>query len=39
MSQWLVEKTSAVLGARTSRRGFLVRSALTGSALAVSPLR
>ena len=39
MSQWLAEKTSAVLGARTSRRGFLVRSALAGSALAVTPLQ
>ncbi len=39
MSQWLAEKTSAVLGARTSRRGFLVRSALAGSALAVTPLK
>ena len=38
MSQWLAEKTSALLGARTSRRGFLVRSALAGSAVAVSPL-
>lgn len=28
---------SAVLGARTSRRGFLARSAVVGSALAVSP--
>ncbi|HTJ76678.1 MAG TPA: RICIN domain-containing protein [Acidimicrobiales bacterium] len=39
MSQWLAEKSSAVLQSRTSRRGFLVRSALAGSALAVSPLR
>ena len=39
MSQWLAEKSSAALQSRTSRRGFLVRSALAGSALAVSPLR
>jgi len=34
----LVEKTSSVLAARTSRRGMLVRSAVVGSALAVNPL-
>ena len=39
MSQWLAEKTSALLGARTSRRGFLVRSALAGSAVTVAPLK
>ena len=39
MSQWLAEKTANVLGARTSRRGFLMRSALAGSALAVAPLK
>jgi hypothetical protein len=39
MSQWLAEKTSAILGARTSRRGFLVRSAIAGSALAVTPAK
>jgi hypothetical protein len=39
MSQWLAEKGSAVLQSRTSRRGFLVRGALAGTALAVSPLR
>ncbi|MGI8806529.1 MAG: RICIN domain-containing protein [Acidimicrobiales bacterium] len=39
MSQWLAERTSSVLSARTSRRGFLVRSALAGSALAVTPLK
>ncbi|MGI8983991.1 MAG: RICIN domain-containing protein [Acidimicrobiales bacterium] len=39
MSQWLAERTAAVLGARTSRRGFLVRSAMAGSALAVTPMR
>ncbi len=39
MSQWLVDKTSALLGARTSRRGFLVRSAMAGSALAVTPMK
>jgi len=39
MSQWLAEKTSTILSARTSRRGFLVRSAMAGSALAVTPMR
>ncbi|MEW6155324.1 MAG: RICIN domain-containing protein [Actinomycetota bacterium] len=39
MSQWLVEKGSALLGSRTSRRNFLVRSAVVGSALAVAPVR
>ena len=39
MSQWLVEKGSALLEGSTSRRGFLVRSALAGSALAVGPWR
>jgi hypothetical protein len=39
VSQWLAEKSSAALQTRTSRRGFLVRSALAGSALAVSPWR
>jgi hypothetical protein len=33
-----MEKTSAVLAARTSRRGMLVRSAVIGSALAVNPI-
>ena len=36
---WLVDKTAAVLESRTSRRGFLVRAAVAGTALAVSPLR
>ena len=39
MSQWLVEKGSSLLGARSSRRNFLVRSAVAGSALAVAPMR
>ncbi len=39
MSQWLVEKGSSLLETRTSRRGFLVRSAIVGSALAVGPWR
>ena len=39
MSQWLVEKSAALLEARTSRRGLLARAAIVGSALAVSPLR
>jgi hypothetical protein len=33
----LVEKTSSVLAARTSRRGMLFRSAVVGSALATNP--
>jgi len=39
MSRWLVEKSSSVLEERTSRRGFLVRTALAGSALTVAPWR
>src|SRR5262245_4391767 len=33
---WLVDKVSGYLGAKTSRRGFLVRSALAGSAISVA---
>ena len=39
MSSWLVDKTAAVLESRTSRRGFLVRAAVAGAALTVSPLK
>ena len=39
VTDWLVEKGAAVLEARTSRRGFLVRAAVAGTALVVSPLR
>ncbi|MDQ3681090.1 MAG: hypothetical protein M3378_11245 [Actinomycetota bacterium] len=39
MSQWLAEQTSSILESRSSRRGFLVRTAVVGSALTVSPLR
>jgi hypothetical protein len=39
VSNWLIDKSAAVLEARTSRRGFLVRAAVAGTALAVSPLR
>ena len=39
MSKWLVEKSAELLESRTSRRGLLVRAAVAGSALAVSPLR
>ena len=39
MSQWLVEKSAGFLEAQTSRRGLLVRAAIAGSALAVSPMR
>jgi len=38
MSGWLLERVSDVLERRTSRRGFLVRTAVVGSALAVDPL-
>ena len=37
MSKKLVERLSGALADRTSRRGFLVRSAVVGSALAVAP--
>jgi hypothetical protein len=39
MSEWLVKKGSALLQARTSRRGFLLRAAMAGTALSVSPVR
>lgn len=39
MSERLVHATSSFLERRTSRRGFLVRSAVVGSALTVSPIR
>jgi hypothetical protein len=39
MNDWLVEKGAALLEARTSRRGFLVRAAVAGTAVAVSPFR
>jgi hypothetical protein len=39
MSKWLAERSAAVLEKRTSRRGFLVKGAVAGSALAVSPWR
>jgi hypothetical protein len=35
----LVERAGAALASRTSRRGFLARSAVIGSALAVAPLQ
>ncbi len=38
MSRWLQEQTTQLLGARTSRRGFLARTAVVGSALATNPL-
>jgi hypothetical protein len=37
VSRWLVDKMSSLLEARTDRRGFLSRSALVGSAVAVAP--
>ena len=39
MSRWLQERTTQLLGARTSRRGFLARTAVVGSALASNPVR
>jgi hypothetical protein len=38
MSRWLLDKTTSVLTARTSRRGLLFRSAVVGSALATNPV-
>jgi hypothetical protein len=38
VSRWLVDKTSSMLAARTSRRGMLFRSAVVGSALATNPV-
>ena len=37
MSTWLVERLSSTLAARTSRRGFISRSTLAATALAVAP--
>ncbi len=37
MSRWLADQASGILASRTSRRGFLARSALVGSALAIAP--
>jgi hypothetical protein len=39
MTQALVERTSSFLEARSSRRGFLVRAAVVGSAVCVAPFR
>jgi hypothetical protein len=39
VSTWLVDKASTLLANRTSRRGFLARTAVVGSALTVAPLR
>jgi len=36
---WLVDKVGGYLGNKTSRRGFLVRSALAGSAVAVAGIK
>jgi hypothetical protein len=38
VSTWLVDKVAGALGRRTSRRGFLVRAAIVGSALAAEPV-
>ena len=37
MSTWLVERMSSALAARTDRRGFLARSTVAATALAVAP--
>lgn len=37
MSRWLVDQVSSLLEARTGRRGFLAKSAMVGSAVAVAP--
>jgi hypothetical protein len=39
VSRWLVDRASSFLATRTSRRSFLARSAVVGSALAVAPMR
>jgi hypothetical protein len=39
MSSWLVERGTALLDRRASRRGFLTRAALVGAAVMVAPLR
>ncbi len=38
MSQWLVKQTSTFLASRSTRRGFLQRSAMAATALSVAPL-
>ncbi len=37
MSRWLVDKTSSMLETRVTRRSFVVKSAMAGSALVVAP--
>jgi hypothetical protein len=39
VSQWLTERASSALARRTTRRGFLARSAIVGSAMTAAPLR
>jgi hypothetical protein len=39
MTERLIQKTSEALARRTSRRGFLARTALVGSAVTVAPVR
>nr|MDQ3574941.1 DUF346 domain-containing protein [Actinomycetota bacterium] len=39
MSRWLVERSSAALERRVSRRSFLTKTAIVGSALTVTPLQ
>ena len=38
MSNWLIDRSSAILDRGTTRRGFLTHTALVGSALAVAPV-
>jgi hypothetical protein len=38
VSQWLVKQTSCWLASRTTRRGFLQRSALAATAMSVAPI-
>ena len=37
MSQWLVERATSLLGGTSSRRSFLTKAAMVGSALTVAP--
>jgi hypothetical protein len=39
MSEWLVDRASAALERRTSRRSFLTKTAIVGSALVAAPMR
>jgi hypothetical protein len=39
MSRWLLDKATALLGRRSTRRDFLTRTAIIGTAVSVAPLR